>query len=268
MNFRIGDVSTQTGVSTHALRQWEKRYGITPSVVSKGGQRLYSEQDIERVTLIAQLKLQGLRLNELAQLSVSGLRALQPATHEQISVFWADGPSPKLRAQLPGIHWVSDDDSLQFAAQDFHMAIWTQSTITEEFIDSLASDLPTLRCIFYLYASRPHLKQLSDKGFMLEKGEPSLLWLQQQLSTLSERRFFSDIELQQFTRIIPKIECECPNHLAALMQQLNDFALYSLQCQNTTADDVIIHQQLFSHVQHAQLAIERALTLVADAEGL
>lgn len=268
MNFRIGDVSAQTGVSTHALRQWEKRYGIAPSIISKGGQRLYSEQDIERVSLIAELKQQGLRLSELAKLSASGLKALLPTSKDQLSVFWPDGPSPKLRAQLPGVHWVDDEDSLQYAAQDLQLAVWTQSTITEEFIESLNTDLPDRRCIFYLYASRPHLRQLTEKGFMLEKGEPNLPWFQQQLSTLSTRRFFSDSELQQFTRVIPKIECECPNHLAALMQQLNDFALYSLQCQNTTPDDAIIHQQLFSHVQQAQLAIERALTLVANAEGL
>ena len=39
---RIGELSRRLGVSDHALRAWESRYGLLQPVRSAGGFRLYS----------------------------------------------------------------------------------------------------------------------------------------------------------------------------------------------------------------------------------
>ncbi|MDL1950237.1 MerR family transcriptional regulator, partial [Acidobacteria bacterium ACD] len=42
---RIGAVARLTGISTHALRVWERRYGTLKPQRSDGGDRLYSDGD-------------------------------------------------------------------------------------------------------------------------------------------------------------------------------------------------------------------------------
>jgi DNA-binding transcriptional MerR regulator len=46
--FRIGDVSTITGVKPHVLRYWESEFPfINPKKTSSGGHRLYRRKDVE-----------------------------------------------------------------------------------------------------------------------------------------------------------------------------------------------------------------------------
>jgi DNA-binding transcriptional MerR regulator len=47
--FRIGELSRRSGVSPELLRAWERRYGLLDPSRSKGGLRLYSPDDLERV---------------------------------------------------------------------------------------------------------------------------------------------------------------------------------------------------------------------------
>jgi DNA-binding transcriptional MerR regulator len=49
---RIGDLSGHTGVATHQLRAWERRYGLLKPRRSAGNYRLYSPADAARVRLM------------------------------------------------------------------------------------------------------------------------------------------------------------------------------------------------------------------------
>ncbi|MEP4547983.1 MAG: MerR family transcriptional regulator, partial [Saccharospirillum sp.] len=71
---RIGEAATLTGLSAHALRQWHRRYDIGPSFNSGGGQRRYSDQDIERIQRIDRLRQQGFSLATLAEWPMASLR--------------------------------------------------------------------------------------------------------------------------------------------------------------------------------------------------
>jgi methanogenic corrinoid protein MtbC1 len=53
--YRIGAVATLTGISSHALRVWERRYGMGTSLRSDGGSRLYTDEDVARLRLIKTL---------------------------------------------------------------------------------------------------------------------------------------------------------------------------------------------------------------------
>lgn len=56
---RIGDLAERTGVSSHTLRAWEKRFSLLRPVRTSGGYRLYSQADAARVTRMQELRDQG-----------------------------------------------------------------------------------------------------------------------------------------------------------------------------------------------------------------
>lgn len=69
-------VAQRTGLSSHVLRAWERRYGVVTPVRSEGGQRLYSDADIERLGLLRALTESGYSIGQLAQLPVEELHRL------------------------------------------------------------------------------------------------------------------------------------------------------------------------------------------------
>ena len=66
-------VAQRTGLSSHVLRAWERRYGVVTPTRTEGGQRLYSDADIERLILLRTLTSHGGSISQLAQLPQSDL---------------------------------------------------------------------------------------------------------------------------------------------------------------------------------------------------
>lgn len=56
---RIGEVANRTQMTIAALRAWERRYRILTPARTPGGQRLYSEADVERVRVVQRLVAEG-----------------------------------------------------------------------------------------------------------------------------------------------------------------------------------------------------------------
>ncbi len=73
-------VANQTGLSSHVLRAWERRYGVVAPHRSEGGQRLYSDQDVERLRQLRQLTARGHSISRIATLSLSELERLEAET--------------------------------------------------------------------------------------------------------------------------------------------------------------------------------------------
>lgn len=67
-------VAQRTGLSGHVLRAWERRYGVVAPTRSDGGQRLYSDSDIERLQLLRRLTDAGGSISQLAPLPLDELR--------------------------------------------------------------------------------------------------------------------------------------------------------------------------------------------------
>lgn len=65
--------ATRTGLTTHLLRAWERRYGVVAPTRTAGGQRLYSDADIARLTLLGSLTAEGGSIAQLARLSQAEL---------------------------------------------------------------------------------------------------------------------------------------------------------------------------------------------------
>jgi DNA-binding transcriptional MerR regulator/methylmalonyl-CoA mutase cobalamin-binding subunit len=73
---RIGAVARLTGISTHALRVWERRYGSVKPGRSEGGDRLYTDGDVHRLRVIKRLLELGHGIGDVAALSLEELEKL------------------------------------------------------------------------------------------------------------------------------------------------------------------------------------------------
>ena len=80
--YRIGDVARFVGVSTHALRAWERRYGTVAPLRTPGGSRLYDAAQIERLKVLKELTDYGHSIGEVARLSLDDLKRLLATTRE------------------------------------------------------------------------------------------------------------------------------------------------------------------------------------------
>jgi len=74
--FSIGYVSLQTGLSTHVIRAWERRYAAIRPRRSDSGRRIYTQSDIARLTLLKRLLNEGHRISTIAGLERDALSEL------------------------------------------------------------------------------------------------------------------------------------------------------------------------------------------------
>ena len=83
--FSINVISNACGVKPHTIRTWEKRYQVFTPERSKGGQRLYSENDLTKAKLIVALIEQGHTISGLARHSLQELRSLLVVKNGEVS---------------------------------------------------------------------------------------------------------------------------------------------------------------------------------------
>lgn len=72
----IAVVADRTGLSQDVLRVWERRYSAVCPVRGPGGQRLYSDADIERLRLINATSQAGRSIGQVAAMSTAALSKL------------------------------------------------------------------------------------------------------------------------------------------------------------------------------------------------
>jgi len=72
--YRIGAVSRLTGIPAETLRVWERRYGVVEPGRAEGRFRMYSRDDVGRLSLIKQLVDAGNAIGSVANLSLEQLR--------------------------------------------------------------------------------------------------------------------------------------------------------------------------------------------------
>ena len=74
--FNIGVVERETGIGKDTLRVWEKRYGFPLPVRDEGEDRLYPEEQVDKLRLIKRLLDVGMRPAKVVGLGVRELNAL------------------------------------------------------------------------------------------------------------------------------------------------------------------------------------------------
>lgn len=76
--YPIRVVANKTGLSTHVIRAWEKRYGAVEPDRTDTNRRLYSEDEVERLQVLNQLTETGYNISQIANLPIDELYELLP----------------------------------------------------------------------------------------------------------------------------------------------------------------------------------------------
>src|SRR6187551_1036823 len=72
----IKAVARRTGLTAHVIRIWEKRYGAVKPERTGTNRRLYSEEQIERLSLLREVTRSGHSIGPVAKLPLEKLRKL------------------------------------------------------------------------------------------------------------------------------------------------------------------------------------------------
>lgn len=116
---QIGEVAERTGLSLRTIRHYEEVDLVVPSARSKGGFRLYTGTDVERLMVIRRMKPLGFTLEEMRDLleitDRLSSREADPGTAEE---------SARLRERLDSYRKIADArcETLRMqlmAAEDF-----------------------------------------------------------------------------------------------------------------------------------------------------
>ena len=73
--FGIGVVARRTGLTTSNIRMWEARYRAVDPERTASNRRLYSAEDIERLTLLRSLTQRGHAIGSIAHLGLEDLQS-------------------------------------------------------------------------------------------------------------------------------------------------------------------------------------------------
>jgi len=87
-------VTRRTGMTSHAVRVWEKRYGAVEPHRTDTNRRLYSDEDIDRLRLLHAATQQGHAISGIAHLEMAQLEQLLKDAAEL-------KPLPRLHANSP-----------------------------------------------------------------------------------------------------------------------------------------------------------------------
>jgi DNA-binding transcriptional MerR regulator len=183
--YRTGTVARMLRMPVSTLRVWERRYQLTDTPRSPGGQRLYSTADVQRLAVLKQLVDVGHAVGLLAPLALPELQDVL-TTHAESLRRATRRPARAVKAATRAPRW-------------------------------------------------------------------------------------SDAELADFAGLSTTVACECPKHLAEILQRLTAFEAYSASCRAQSRGEpaeAALHAELEHLAAQARALFERGLERVARHEGL
>ncbi len=92
--YRIKAVAELTGLTTHAIRKWEKRYNLFAPLRAENGYRVYSDQDLQLLMYVKTQVDAGKSIRQLAALGTDVLLeaiASDPLDVSEIPESWREG---------------------------------------------------------------------------------------------------------------------------------------------------------------------------------
>jgi DNA-binding transcriptional MerR regulator/methylmalonyl-CoA mutase cobalamin-binding subunit len=128
----IRAVAGRTGLSSHVIRAWEKRYGAIQPVRTSTNRRLYTERDIERLKLLKQAIQGGRGIGSVALLPDLELQRLVSA----------DGSSP---AAPPAVAAPAAEPSEHHVATCLEAVRRLDAAALEDRLLAASISMPTLR---------------------------------------------------------------------------------------------------------------------------
>lgn len=96
---------------------------------------------------------------------------------------------------------------------------------------------------------------------------PTAAFSQMLMRSAAARRY-NESFLQQLSQMPSKVQCECLNHLSDLLNKLNAFERYSLECESTSSKDAAMHAMMYSASGHCREFLEEVLQRLMVHEGI
>ncbi|MEO0314430.1 MAG: hypothetical protein RI928_886 [Pseudomonadota bacterium] len=301
----IGVVSRQTGIHPETLRVWEKRYRMVVPTRTDTGRRVYSDEDLYRLSLIKQLVDRGYPPSGLANLPVEKLRerlagklpslaGQTPADKSAIkalfigSVFQSVIDDPLATASdfhLLGCHGSFSDYLSEGKKEQPDVLVFYYPTLHEDLLKNLHEALEASKAIgavvVFNIASRTTIAYFEDNGVLCLKFPASISDIRRACASVADlpafssgvdpqkiERQFTDQQLAYLAVAKNNIACECLNHLAEIVTRISAFEAYSAECSNRNPADVKIHRLLQKSSQTARSIMEECLNYVIEAESI
>ena len=302
--YQIGAVAKLTGLTVHNLRVWEKRHNAVATLRTDSGRRMYTEQALERLKLLKQCVDNGMAISAIAALTDQELMELVSETAEvqpkrsdravQVAVVgaeWFASVQQKLGEDIP---WGP------IQRFDSPAALRDQGTLPG--VDLLVLDIPSIAAadvkalghtikqvngritlLSYRYARQQDITYLRTLGVTALKAPVDqnevAAYLKRKMnegqtvvSVVPARqappRKYTDQLLQKAASVSSSIDCECPQHLAEIIQSLIAFEAYSAQCESKDKAGEDLHHHIHLRTGHARAIMEELLQSVLEQEGI
>ena len=304
--YNIGAVARLSGIARERIRIWERRYDAVVPHRDAANNRLYSQADVDRLILIRRLVDGGQAISHVARLSLAELEArLAAATPAPSSLMpervLAFGPeAAMLHAQLRdwGLASVTELPDVGaatawLASGSADLVLAAIPTVTHQELTALlqlhrsAPRTPLL--LVYRFAPHRLLDQLARVGIravkaplqhddlgaggtLAQPGTATSGAAGAGLATPAGQdyrtRQFTAAELHRLGSRVDAVACECPQHLANLVRDLQAFEDYTLACEAATPADAALHRQVYEVIARARALTEDALGIVAAEEQM
>lgn len=136
--FEISAVARLTGISSHVLRVWERRYGVVEPRRSDSKRRRYNQDDIRRLSLLKTLVDNGHAISSVARLSTAQLEErLASALEARVSDDFLEVAAPAGVCRV-GLIGTKIRQAVRDAAENTPaMRIMGEFQATEEMLSSL-----------------------------------------------------------------------------------------------------------------------------------
>jgi DNA-binding transcriptional MerR regulator len=301
--YAIGVVARRTQTHPETIRVWERRYELIVPGRSETGRRLYSENDIAKLTLVKRLTELGHSVSSLAKLSNDELRdrlnaslASEPSKYtEQLSKLRVVFANDALRLRLSRDLLIHEDITVvdfpnknlsSVMEQRADIVIVDLVTLNEESLSDVRHYLSETGCesalVIFNFGTKKSILELEDAGVVCLKGSVAAAEIYRACRsikpTLSNSRpalnqpltspRFTNEQLSRIAALTSKIACECPNHLAELIINLTAFEKYSSECANRNEEDAQLHSQLNQAAGASRLILEESLIRLMEIEGI
>jgi len=300
--FSIGAVAKLTGLSVHNIRAWERRHQAISAERTDTGRRVYTQKDLDRLTLLKQNINAGRSISMIAGLSNEELQEFldqqskdtqNPLTAKSgnlaVGVF---GNFPRFANDLA-------EAGLEDISQWDHQLDLEQNGNSKR-LNLLIGEIPSLgehsasklkelmqrhqadKCIIvYRFASEAHLRAFEGLNVTMVKApvaRQELLNLTKSLlcvnsfGEVSDRPYphhiFTNEELNLASQVRTELRCECPSHLSEILRQLNAFEEYSVTCATSSPEDAALHKHIQQVTAQARYKMELVLRKVLELEQI
>ncbi len=303
--YRIATVSHLTGIPVQTIRVWELRHAVVQPTRSAGNVRLYRRADIERLSLVKAAVDAGQAISTVAALTDRQIKARfkdAPAPAKArtancrvlvygsalatvLKTAWKARSDVRIQASLPTLA------DTEFGALPAVDAVIVDAPVLRHDLPPMLRQLRSetkaqVVIVIYGFGNRQLLSRLDNANIialaapadpaqiarlchlgMSVDPTPPAAFSQILMHSAAARRY-DDAFLQQLSHMPSKVLCECPNHLADLLNKLNAFESYSLECESTNIKDAALHAMMYSASGHCRAFLEEVLRQLLAHEGI